>query len=90
MTDFSGLFSNFVNFCYYYFYYFFPVNNILDLSTLIVFRYLFLSGITFFFFPVGESVENSWNQYYGLHVEGEPLRQLCCATMYGRHNVMVD
>lgn len=45
MADFSDLFSNFVNFCFIRF---FSVNNVLNLSTLIVFRYLFLSVITFF------------------------------------------
>lgn len=46
MADFSNLFSNFVfvNLCLRLF--FFPVNNVLNLSTLIVFRYLFLSVIT--------------------------------------------
>lgn len=43
---------------------FFPVNNVLHFSPLIVFRYLFLSVITFL--HLENLFENSWNHYYAL------------------------
>ena len=58
-------------------FFFLPVNNVLQLSTLIVFRYLFLGVITFCSWRI--RVENSWNQYYALRVQSEPPRRLCCA-----------